>query len=123
MAKKKKKFSDSVRYSLRGIVHGVSSERNVKIQVLIGVVVIFLAAYLGIPKLEFILIIFAVFLVIILELVNTTLERLIDKIHPKYDKDYEKIKDLMAGVVFLGVLLAILVGFLILFEPLVSLLS
>ncbi len=118
---KKKKFSDSVRYALRGIAHGISSERNVKIQVLIGVVVIFLAAYLGISKLEFILIIFAVFLVIILELVNTTLERLIDKIHPKYDKDYEKIKDLMAGVVFLGGLLAVLVGFLILFEPLVSL--
>lgn len=58
-----------------------------------------------------------------MEIVNTSIERLIDKIHPGFDKDYEKIKDLMAVAVLLTALLAIIIGLLILFEPITSLFS
>lgn len=117
----KNKFSKSVFIALRGIAQGISKERNIKIQILIGFIVIIVSLLLEIPKIEFIIILFISFFVIILELINTSIERLIDKISPQFDKDYGKIKDVMVGVVLSAVILSIIIGFLILFNPIISL--
>ena len=119
---KKNKFYKSVLFALTGIAHGISKERNIKIQVLIGISVILISILLRIPKIEFIIILFISFFVIILELLNTSLEKLIDKICPQYDAEYGRIKDITAGAVLLAVILSIIIGVLILFRPIISIL-
>ena len=76
---------------------------------------------LKIPKIELLLIIFVSFLVIILEMINTSIERLIDKIHPEKDEQLGHVKDLIGGAVLLSVLLSIIIGIIILFKPILRL--
>jgi len=104
-----------------GIAHGFSNERNIKIQILIGLIVIILALILNLPKYDFILILIVSFVVIMLELVNVAIERLIDEISPSYDIKYGRIKDIMAGVVLLAVILSIIVGLLVFVKPIINL--
>ncbi|MDD5651020.1 MAG: diacylglycerol kinase family protein [Candidatus Nanoarchaeia archaeon] len=117
---KKNKFTKSVIIAINGIAHGVSKERNIKIQIIIGLFIIFVSILLKIPKIDFIVILLISFLVIILELINTSIEKLIDKLSPNFDKDYGKIKDIMAGVVLLSAILSVIIGLLLLFNPITS---
>jgi len=116
----KTNFIKSFSFAIKGIFYGTSKEQNIKIQIMIGLFIIFLSIILRIPKIEFIIILIISFLVIILELLNTCFEKLIDLINPDYHIEFGKIKDIMAGVVLIGTILSILVGFLILYNPLVD---
>jgi diacylglycerol kinase len=113
----REKFLKSVYCALIGIAHGISRERNIKIQIMIGFGIIVLAYFLAISKIEFIIIIIMAFLVPSFELVNTAIEKLIDRIHPDFDTKIGRVKDIMAGAVLLIVFLSIIVGLLILFVP------
>jgi len=76
---------------------------------------------LDLPKYDLILILIVSFIVILLELVNVTVERLIDRISPNYDEDYGRIKDIMAGVVLLAVIMSVVVGLIIFIKPIINL--
>jgi len=116
-------FVESVMCSMKGLIRGISNERNVKIQIGLGILAIVSAFILNISKMYLITIIIVSFLVIILELFNTGIEKLIDSISPEYNKKLGEIKDAMAGVVLLGFGLAFLVSILIFYEPLSILLK
>jgi diacylglycerol kinase len=58
----------------------------------------------------------------ILELFNRGFEKLVDLISPDYNKEFGKVKDIMAGVVLLTSIMAIVVSLLILYEPVINLL-
>ena len=114
-------FKDSALYATRGLFQAVSSERNIKIQLFIGAVIIFFSILLGISKIYLITIIICGFLVIILEMFNRGFEKLIDLVSPEYNREFGKVKDAMAGVVLATFTMAIIVSILILFDPLITL--
>jgi diacylglycerol kinase len=116
----KKKLSQSIMIALGGIAYGVSNERNIKIQGAIGILVLIISLLLKIPRSDFIIILLVSFLVIICELMNTALERLIDHLHPHNHDNIGKVKDMIAGAVLLSIILAIIVGLLILWNPLIE---
>jgi diacylglycerol kinase len=113
-------FLKSVYCALIGIAHGISRERNIKIQIMFGFGIIVLAYFLAISKIEFIIIIVMTFLVPSFELANTAIEKLIDLVHPGFDIEIGRVKDIMAGAVLLIVFLSIIVGLLILFVPFIK---
>jgi|SRR3989344_1204279 len=114
---KKNKFSKSLHTAILGITHSISTERNIKIQILTAIFVGILSILLKISKIELIFILLVSFFVIISELINTSFERLIDKLSPNFDNEYGKIKDIMAGAVLLSAILALIIGFLVLSKP------
>lgn len=116
-------FKDSVLCAARGLFKGISNERNIKIQILIGGIIILISLLLNISKVYLITIIIVCFLVVILELFNRGFEKLIDLVSPEYNKEFGKVKDAMAGVVLLTFTMAILVSLLILYEPVIKLLE
>ena len=113
-------FRKSALYATRGLFGAISTERNIKIQLFIGAALIFSAILLGISKVYLITIIIVVFLVVILEMFNRGFEKLIDLISPEYSKEARKIKDAMAGVVLATFSLAMIVSFLVLYQPLMT---
>ncbi len=115
-------FRDSALCAARGLFRSISSERNIKIQILIGSIIIFIAVLLDISKIYLITIIIVFFLVVILELFNRGFEKLIDLVSPDYNKEFGKVKDAMAGVVLLTFTMAMIVSLLILYEPTIKLL-
>jgi diacylglycerol kinase (ATP) len=115
-------FKDSALYATRGLFQAISNERNIKIQLVIGTIIIFFSIFLDISKIYLITLIILIFLVIILEMFNRGFEKLIDLISPEYDREFGKVKDAMAGVVLATFMLAIIVSVMILYQPLVNLL-
>jgi len=110
-------FVESTLCATRGIIKSISNERNIKIQILLCSIIIFFALLLNVSKTSLITIIVVCFLVIILEMFNKGFENLIDLISPEYNRDFGRIKDIMAGVVLLTFIMAALVSSLILYIP------
>jgi diacylglycerol kinase len=116
-------FRDSVLCATRGLFKGISNERNIKIQLVIAFFIVLAAILLEISKTYLITIIVVCFLVVILEMFNRGFEKLIDLISPEYNKEFGKVKDIMAGVVLLTFIMALLVSLMILYHPAITFLK
>lgn len=111
-----KKFIHSFKYALKGILYVLKKERNIRIQIIIGILVFILALILDISHIEFLIIIIISFFVIIMELLNTAIEKFLDTLSTEYNKNFGLIKDIMAGVVLTSTLLSIIIGILIYYK-------
>lgn len=119
----RKNLINNIMIAVKGIAYGFSRERNIKIQMVIGWLVVLFSIILKIPRYDLILVVFVCFLVIVMELINTSFEKLIDFLHPGKHDEIRKIKDMMAGAVLLIAILAIIVGILVFYKPVLSLLK
>lgn len=107
------KLLRSFAYALRGIKIATQKEQTFRIGLIIAALVILLAFFLPLSTLERALVIFAIFSVLGLELINTTSEKILDIVEKKHHPQVKDIKDMMAGVVFLAVLTALIIGLLV----------
>ncbi len=112
-------FIKSLRCAIKGLFHGISRQRMLKILIVLGIFAILISLILQVSRFYFITILIAVFLVIILELFNNNFERLIDLVSLEYNKEFGEIKDTMAGVVLLAFILLVTVALLILYAPVI----
>ncbi|MBI2451322.1 MAG: diacylglycerol kinase [Parcubacteria group bacterium] len=107
------KLIQSFRNAIRGIAVALTEEKNFKIEIGFAVVVSVLLIYLPLNFFERGLIIFAIALVLILELINTAQERFLNLYGKEHDRQIGQIKDLMAGAVLVAGLASAVIGFLI----------
>lgn len=113
---KKGKLINSFGFAFQGIKEAFTYEPNFKIHVLIGVLVSILAFYLNFSRQDWLVLIFTIFFVLILELINTAIEELVNLVSPEFSQNAKIAKDVSAAAVLLGSFLAVIVG-LILFLP------
>ena len=97
-------------YALTGLRIAFREELSFKIQLVFAVVTPALGWYLGISRMEFLLVIFMIGLVLTAELFNTALEQLCDKFKSEHDPHIGRIKDLAAGAVLVASFTALIVG-------------
>lgn len=62
---------------------------------------------------EWCIILFCCGLVIICEIINTCIEKIMDFIHPDYHEQVKVIKDMAAGFVMLAAIIALIIGVMI----------
>ncbi len=117
------KFLTSVRCAGKGIRYAVSTERNIRVQLLVFVLVMVAAGILGVAKNDIVLILLISALLFSLEFTNTAIERLADKLSPQYDKQIGLVKDIMAGAVLIAAVFAFVIGFIIFYEPFLKILQ
>lgn len=88
----------SVGFAVRGMIEGMRSEKNILLQVSIGVVSILASLYFNRPVF---IIPHLLFMggVVSIELINTAFEYLCDLVHPQYSEKVKSIKDIAAGAV------------------------
>lgn len=103
----------SFKYAFKGLVRTYREEQNLKIQSVAGFLAIGLGLYLQISRYDWIMLIFIVALVILMELANSAVERVTDVLKPRINTYVKEIKDIMAAVVMLASLVSIIVGVLI----------
>jgi len=111
-----KKLVDSFSFALDGIREAFKSERNLKIHVIIGLIVLLSAFFLGLSRIEFIVLLFAISLVLVMELFNTVVEKIIDLVSPNYHPRARIIKNIAAGAVFISAVNAVIIGFFIFYN-------
>jgi diacylglycerol kinase len=117
----KKFYHKHVKAAVRGVLWFVSTERNAKIHVVAAFFAISLAFLLRISNEKKLWVVLSVFLVIILEMVNTAIEKLCDKVQPEFDRHIRDIKDVSAGAVLLASIFAIVVALMILWPEIMLL--
>jgi len=118
-----KRLLKSFKYSLKGLVKVFGEEQNFRIHTLAMVLVLVLAWYLKVTITEFIILILLIGLVLILEIVNSIVERLLDLIKPRIHNYVEDIKDMAAAIVFIGAVISVIIGLVIFLPYLVNLIK
>lgn len=111
-----KKFHRSLKHAFDGLAYAVVHERNFRIELFIAVLVLVLIFLFKIKNWEAIVLILMIMWVLIAELINTVLERIVDILKPRIHPYARLIKDLMAAAVLISALVAIVVG-VIIFYP------
>ncbi len=108
-----KRLLKSFSHAFRGLVKIFFEEQNLKIQTTVGLVVLIFALFLQISRLEWVLLVFVISLVILLEIVNSAVERITDVLKPRINSYVKEIKDIMAAGVLLASIAATVVGIII----------
>ena len=116
MVEEARRFKRSLRHAIDGIVYAVSRERNFRFEIVMAVVVIVFILVFKVKNWEAIILILMIMWVLILELINTVLERVVDILKPRIHPYARLIKDLMAAVVLISSIVALIVG-IIIFYP------
>ena len=111
-----KRLYKSFTYAFRGLGKTLKEEQNLQIQSIAGLVVIILGWYFRIEVEEWLILILVIGLVILMEIINSAIERITDVLKPRLDSYVKEIKDIMAAAVMLASVIAVTVG-LIIFLP------
>lgn len=108
----KRSFNDAK----KGLSYSFFYEQNFRLGAIIGLIIFFLAFYFPLTSGQRTTIILLIALFLILELLNSVLERTIDLFKPRIDSGAAIIKQMMSGIILLVVIFSTLVG-LIIFIP------
>lgn len=100
----------SLRYAFSGFGYVWRNEQNFRIQTVIGVIVLLAAFAFQIGRWQWVVLLLTIGAVLILELLNTTLERLTDLAQPRLHHYAKVMKDMMAAAVLLASLGALAIG-------------
>ncbi|MBU5427104.1 diacylglycerol kinase [Tissierella pigra] len=115
---KRKSIIDSFNFAVSGIIIALKTEKNMKIHYIIALGVIILSLFFDFSRVEFLLLLFSITLVVVAEMVNTALERVIDLITQDYHPLARLVKDVAAGAVLIAAINSIIVGYLLFFDRL-----
>jgi diacylglycerol kinase (ATP) len=109
-----RRLANAFTYSVAGTYAAFKHEDAFRQEVILSAVLIPLAIYLGETGIEQALMIASVLLVIIVELLNSSLEATVDRISVKRHKLSKRAKDIGSAAVFFSLINAAVIWFLIL---------
>lgn len=111
-----KNFFQSFRFASRGFLTVLREERSFRFQLFAAGVVLLLTGALPLDTWEIVAVILTMVIVLVLEILNTVLERFVDALKPRIHPYAEAVKDMMAAAVLIASLGAVIVG-IIIFVP------
>lgn len=106
------KMLRSFRYAFAGL-RFLMAENNARFHVFVAVIVLSSGFYLKLSATEWMIIITQIGLVLIVETLNTAIEKLCDFVSPEYHQLIGKVKDLAAAAVLIMSIVAVIVGIII----------
>ena len=112
----------SFKYALSGISYVLKTSRNFKIQLIFAAAILILGFLLKISKSNYVILIATIMSVLILEMLNTSIESIVDLVVKKEFNSLAKIsKDTSAGAVLLASINSVIIAVYI-FVPKIKLL-
>ncbi len=117
------KFIRSFGYATEGLKLAVKVDQNVRFHIIVGALVFITSIFLKASKLELLFVVFAIFFVVITEMINTAIEEMTNLILKEHSQEAKIAKDVAAGAVLLAATFAIIVGITVLVPRLLSLIS
>lgn len=115
------KFQESVHHAMDGISYTITHERNFKIEIIFGCLVMIFSYLFRVSVLEFSLLIIMISLVLVLEMVNTAIERVVDLVTKDYHELAKNAKDVAAGAVFIASMFSVVLGIVIFLPKIIQL--
>ncbi len=100
----------SVKCALDGVLFTVNKERNFRIHIVCACYVLYFSKYYSLSRTDVAVLFLTIALVMCLEMVNTAVEEVVDRISPNYNLFAKHVKDIAAGGVFVAAIFAVFVG-------------
>ena len=114
---KKRSFLESLNNAADGIIYVVKQERNMRVHFLLALFVLLYAAFLGVRRVEWLLLCVTVSLVLVMEILNTAIEETVDAVFKdSYSASAKIIKHISAGAVLAAACSAMTVGFFVFYR-------
>jgi diacylglycerol kinase len=110
----------SFTYAWRGLIKIAKEEQNIKIHLITALGVILAGSLFGIERIEWCLLVIVMGFVILMETINSAVERITDVLRPRINDYVKEIKDITAAAVMLSAIFAVIVGLIIFFPYVIS---
>ena len=109
----KRNFIQSFNAAVEGFIYVLRTERNMRFHFLAAFFFILLGIYLNFSATELLVLTTTIALVLAAEMLNTTVELIVDMMHSDFHPIARIIKDVAAGAVLLTAINAVIVGYLL----------
>lgn len=103
-------LTKSMRFAVRGLWMVFRAEQNFRIQLVAFIVALTVASFLSIRSWELVALVLAGGAVLVLECINSAVERLLDLVQPRLHGYVREIKDIMAGAVLIASVGSLIIG-------------
>nr|MBI5455981.1 diacylglycerol kinase family protein [Candidatus Levybacteria bacterium] len=104
------KLHNSFKFALEGISISINENQNIKIHLIAAIFVVIFALLLGLTRYEFFAVGVLIVLVISAEMINSTIEEVVNLLVNEHRKEAKIAKDVSAGMVLLVSIFALIVG-------------
>jgi diacylglycerol kinase (ATP) len=108
------RFIDSVNCAIEGILYTVRTQKHMRHHFLAALVILVAALLLRVSPVEFMLLALAISFVLFAELLNTSIEVVVDMISPEFHPMAKVAKDVAAGAVLVAAFGTAIMGYLVL---------
>ena len=106
-------FLTSLQRAGRGLFVGFATEPNIRREIAVTLIVLVLLLTLPLSDWEKGAVIIVVGLVLVVEFVNTAIERLLNVVKPQFHEDVRDMKDMTAGATLIASFIAVVIGLLV----------
>ena len=113
---KRGNFIDAWINAFNGIIYAVTTQRNIKWQLAIAVIVMLVSLLFNLTRAEFLCLMFTVVLIILAEMFNTAVETVVDLYTDLYHPKAKIAKDVAAGGVVITAVNALIVAYFLFFD-------
>lgn len=110
---KRHSLAKSFYYAFNGLKTAFLQEPNLRIHLGFAVFAVILAIILGVNLTECVILTFTIFIVIVLELLNTAIESIVNIASPELNQFAKVAKDVSAGMVLVAAMTSIIIGLLV----------
>jgi diacylglycerol kinase len=109
---------EAFHFAFSGLRYALRTQRNMRIHLAVASAVVIVGLWLELPASQWAVLTLVSGFVLLSEMVNTVVEKLVDLVCPDYHPVAKTVKDVMAGTVLLAAMIAVIVGLLVLGPPL-----
>ena len=113
---KNKSIINTWKNAIEGIIYATTTQKNIKMQLVIAVIVMISSLFFNLNKAEFLCLMFTVILIIIAEMINTAIETVVDLYTELYHPKAKIAKDVGAGAVVISAFNAVIVAYFLFFD-------
>lgn len=110
-----RKWIKSANFAIEGILHAAKTQRHLRYHFYSAAAVLLVSYILGVSRTEFLIISLSVIAVLLAEMLNTSIEAIVDIISTEHNEKARIVKDIAAGAVFVTAFGVAVIGYIILF--------
>ena len=103
-------FFHRIYLALTGIFYAVYHERHLKFHLIFGSILLAPMVWIQVPPIQIVLLIIMIGLLICVELINTSIEFIVDMITKEYNPSAKLAKDISSGAVLIIAILTLILG-------------
>lgn len=117
------KLLRSFRYAVHGLKSCFVTEANFRIHVLLAALALGLAVLFKISTVEWMATGFSIAFVLVMEMLNTAIEKLCNVVDKEFNSVIKTVKDIAAGAVLVSALFSLITGLVIFLPKIITFLS